>query len=73
MIRALGGRDMMTVREMQQGLGLILAETKAFLAGHTEPEELAEFQERVADRVLGHLQSVVTPGDEQPPTPLELP
>ncbi len=45
----------------------IFAETEAFLAGGPAPEELAGFQEEVANRVLAHLQSVVVPGVEPPP------
>ena len=49
----------------------IFADTAPFLAGRPGPEELADFQERVADRVLAHLQSIVIEGAEPPPTPLE--
>ena len=49
----------------------IFAETAAFLAGRPGPEELGDYQEQVADRVLGHLQSVVIEGSGPPPTPLE--
>ncbi len=49
----------------------IFDETEAFLAGRPGPEELADFSERVANRVLGHLQSIVVPGAGLPPTPLE--
>ena len=49
----------------------IFEETEEFLAGRPGPEELAEYQERVADRVLDHLQSIVIPGAAPPPTPLE--
>ena len=46
----------------------IFAETAAFLAGRPGPEELGDYQEQVADRVLGHLQSIVIEGAEPPPT-----
>ena len=49
----------------------IFAETEDFLAGRPKAEELAEFQEMMADRVLAHLQSIVVPGADPPPTPLE--
>ncbi|MBD3870288.1 MAG: succinylglutamate desuccinylase/aspartoacylase family protein, partial [Acidobacteria bacterium] len=49
----------------------IFADTAAFLAGRPGPEELGDYQEQVADRVLGHLQSIVIEGSEPPPTPLE--
>ncbi len=50
----------------------IFEETSEFLAGHPDPDQLAEYQERVADRVLGHLQSIVIPDADPPRTPLEL-
>ena len=37
----------------------IFDETAEFLAGRPGPEELAEFQEKVANRVLEHLRSIV--------------
>jgi len=49
----------------------IFAETADFLAGRPGPEALAQYQEQVADRVLAHLASIVIPGAEPPPTPLE--
>ena len=49
----------------------IFAETADFLAGRPGPEALARYQEQVADRVLAHLASIVIPGAEPPPTPLE--
>jgi hypothetical protein len=49
----------------------IFAETEEFLAGRPGPEALADYQEKVADRVLGHLLSIVIEGAEPPPTPLE--
>ena len=49
----------------------IFAETEAFLAGRPGPEALAQYQEQMADRVLAHLASIVIPGAEPPPTPLE--
>jgi len=49
----------------------IFADTAAFLAGRPGPQELGDYQDRVADRVLGHLQSVVIEDAEPPPTPLE--
>lgn len=49
----------------------IFADTAAFLAGRPGPKELGDYQEQAADRVLGHLQSIVIGGSEPPPTPLE--
>ena len=49
----------------------IFSDTAAFLAGRPGPEELGDYQEQVADRVLGHLQSIAIEGAEPPPTPLE--
>ena len=46
----------------------IFAETEDFLAGQPGPEELAVYQETVANRILGHLQAVVIPGAEPRPT-----
>jgi hypothetical protein len=37
----------------------IFDETAELLAGQPGPEELAEYQERVANRVLEHLRSIV--------------
>ena len=49
----------------------IFAETEAFLSAQPTGQELADFQEMMADRVLGHLRSIVVPGADPPLTPLE--
>jgi hypothetical protein len=49
----------------------IFVETAEFLAGRPGPEALADYQDRVADRVLEHLRTIVIEGAGPPPTPLE--
>ena len=48
--------DLLSVEES------IIDETAEFLAGQPEPDELANFQDRVANRVLEHLRSIVFEG-----------
>ena len=47
----------------------IFSETDEFLDSRPSPEALAGYQERVADRVLEHLQSIDVGGEEPAPSP----